>query len=351
MFNKFFSLFVFTMILSGCVSPSPDISVVCERDDIGNYILKWETVPQINGIVKFYVSDDPDHFPKNEPFSLANISDGKITYITNDNITRKYFLLSFNDHFYKKISSRSVTMDNVQNFRDMGGYQTKDQKNIRWGKLFRSGELSSLNEWDALRLNNLEIKTIIDFRTLHETEKAPIRYPKAKIITAPISLGDTNLFFEKIREGRLRKGDALIFMQDTYIGFVKQQGKQFAKALRILLDENNYPVLFNCSLGKDRTGFFAALVLLALDVPESVITQDYLITNDFLNLKKFEDLVKGLNTEEQETITLLLTANENYIDIALRTIKKDYGTYQKYFQKEMGLTEKEQAKLKEILLY
>jgi protein-tyrosine phosphatase len=339
------------MILTGCTSQAPDIQVVCERDEIGNYILKWETVPQIRGTVKLYVSDNPNSFSKKEPAAITDIADERMTYITNDNISRKYFQLVFNDQFYKTVSSRAVVMENIQNFRDMGGYLAEDKKAIRWGKLYRSGELSSLNESDSLRLKNLGIKTIIDFRTPREIEKAPFRYTNAKVIHIPISFGNSNLFFEKIREGRLRKGDALIFMQDTYIGFVQQQGEQFGKAFHVLLDEKNYPVVFNCTLGKDRTGFFAALILLALDIPESTIIQDYLMTNDYLDLKKFEDRVKGLNTEEQETITLLLTANEKYIDIALSTIKKEYGSYQKYFLKVLGISEKEQDKLKEILLY
>lgn len=351
MLDRLFFLFVFSLIFSGCSSERPDISVVCQRDDIGNYVIKWETYPQMTGTMKLYVTDNPDHFQKSNPVVITDIKEGRATYITNDNITRKYFRLSFNDKYKKDVSSRAVSTEEIQNLRDLGGYQSKNGKTTHWGMVYRSGKLTELSEWDGLRLNSLGIKTIIDLRSEHEAEKFPIQYANANIINIPISTGDISVIFERIREKRLRKGDGIIFMQDLYLQFVKQQSAQFGEALRLLLNEENYPVLFSSSLGKDRSGFLSALLLLALDIPESTVMQDYIASNDFLNLKKFEDMVKGLDTEAQETITLLLTANEMYMDIALNKIKKEYGTYQKFLSKELNLTEKEQAELKEIMLY
>lgn len=351
MLDRLFFLLIFSLIFSGCTSETPDIRVVCQRDDIGNYVIKWETYPHMTGTMKLYVSDNPNHFQRNNPAVITDIREGRVTYITNDNITRKYFLLAFNDKYVKEVSSRSVTTEGIQNLRDLGGYQTKDRKTIHWGKLYRSGELTELSEWDTLRLNNLRIKTIIDLRSEIEAEVSPIQYSNANIINIPVASGDLNSILDKIRDGRLRKGDGIIFMQDLYLQFVEQQSAHFGEALRVMLKEENYPIIFNCSLGKDRSGFLAALLLLALDIPESTVMQDYIVSNDFLNLKKFEDMVKGLDTEAQETITLLLTANEMYLDIALNKIRKEHGTYLKYLSTELNLTEKEQAQLKEILLY
>lgn len=329
----------------------PDIRAVCQRDDIGNYVIKWETYPQMTGTMKLYVSNSPEQFQKNNPVISTDIKEGRVTYITNDNITRKYFRLSFNDKYTKDVSSRSVTTEGIQNLRDLGGFQSKSGKTTCWGKLYRSGELSHLSEWDILRLNNLGIRTIIDLRSEIETEAAPIKYQNAEIINIPIPAGDMDITLEKIRDKRLRKGDALIFMQDLYLQFVEKHSAQFSEACRVLQEEENYPILFSCTLGKDRSGFLAALLLLALDIPESTVMQDYMASNDFLNLKKFEDRVKNMDTEAQETITLLLTSNEAYLDIALNKIRKEYGSYQEYFSEELDLSGKEREKLKEIMLY
>ena len=169
MLGKILSLFASVILLVGCSSNAPDIRAICLRDDIGNYVIKWETDPVMEGIVKMTVSDNPDLFTNESPIIYANIKDGVATYITNDNISRKYFRLSFNDKYPRIIGARSAVMDSVQNFRDLGGYTSTNGKTVKWGKVFRSGELSSLSEWDSIRLDNLGIKTIIDLRTNQET--------------------------------------------------------------------------------------------------------------------------------------------------------------------------------------
>lgn len=351
MLYRLFTLFVSILVFSGCTPSEPDIRVVCMRDDIGNYVIKWETFPQMTGTMKLFVSNDPSNFEKSNPAVITDIKEGRVTYITNDNITRKYFLLSFNNKYEKEVSSRAITMENVQNLRDLGGYVTKEKKTIQWGKLYRSGELNHLSRKDSVRINGLNIKTIIDLRSESEITASPIQYTNAEIIRIPIEIGDLSDIMGKIRKGQLRKGDGIIFMQDLYLHFVEQYSNQFGQAIRTLLDEDKYPVLFSCSLGKDRTGFLSTLLLLALDIPESTIMQDYMASNSYLNLKKFENLVKDLDTEAQETVALMLTANETYLDTALDKIRKDHGTYQKYISKELNITEEERQQLKEIMLY
>ena len=161
-------LFLFTSValLAGCSSGrAPEIRAICLRDDIGNYIIKWETDPHTDGTMKLYVSDTPNSFDMSRPCSYADINDGRVTYITNDNITRKYFLLSFNDKYYRTVGARSVQMDSVQNLRDIGGYFSEHGNRMTgWGKIFRSGELKALSRNDTIRLDNLKIKTVIDLR-------------------------------------------------------------------------------------------------------------------------------------------------------------------------------------------
>ena len=100
MLGKILSLFASVILLVGCSSNAPDIRAICLRDDIGNYVIKWETDPVMEGIVKMTVSDNPDLFTNESPIIYANIKDGVATYITNDNISRKYsaFLLMINTH-------------------------------------------------------------------------------------------------------------------------------------------------------------------------------------------------------------------------------------------------------------
>lgn len=209
-------LFLFTSValLAGCSSGrAPEIRAICLRDDIGNYIIKWETDPHTDGTMKLYVSDTPNSFDMSRPCSYADINDGRVTYITNDNITRKYFLLSFNDKYYRTVGARSVQMDSVQNLRDIGGYFSEHGNRMTgWGKIFRSGELKALSRNDTIRLDNLKIKTVIDLRGEDEIALAPEKYAGANIISIPIPVKGKEQITRRLEEGRIRKGDGLVYL-------------------------------------------------------------------------------------------------------------------------------------------
>lgn len=346
------TLFIFFLLLIGCSSnKTPEIESVCLRDNIGNYIIKWETNPQIEGIMKLYVSDTPHSFNMSYPCNLADIKEGKVTYITQDNISRKYFLLSFNDEYFHTIGARSIQMDSVQNLRDIGGYTHKRGKRVtQWGKIYRSGELTSLSDKDIIRINNLKIKTIIDLRGEDEKSLAPNKYPNVKVIPIPIPVKDKDIIVQKLEEGEIRKGDGVVYMQDTYLRYMAENSEQFGQALKVFLNKENYPILVNCSMGKDRTGFLMAMLLSALEIPEETILEDYTTSNHYINIKHHAKMAQNLNTDAQETITLLLHANESWLELVFNKIKKEYGSTKKFLSEKLQLSEKEQEQLKDMLL-
>ena len=45
-------------------------------------------------------------------------------------------------------SRRVVPLEGQTNFRDLGGYRTADGRRVKWGKIYRSGELSRLTDAD-----------------------------------------------------------------------------------------------------------------------------------------------------------------------------------------------------------
>lgn len=351
MFGKILLLCTCMTLLMGCSSKAPDIRAICLRDAIGNYVIKWETDPPIEGSVKMYVSDKPDTFSHTTPAVYADIKEGIATYITNDNMTRKYFELLFNNKYTRIVGARSVVMDSVQNLRDMGGYFTRNHQMTRWGKLFRSGQLSSLSEWDSIRLNNLGIKTIIDLRTDAEIAAAPIRYTNANLIHIPIQNAHLSEVPGRIIAGTMRKGDVLVCMQDLYLQLITDNREQLIKVLDEFQNPDNYPILFNCTLGKDRTGFLAAILLAAIGIPEETIIKDYMASNEYIDLRQLAYMAHNLSSDAQEAITVIVSANESFIDLALRKIRKDYGSVSKYLSKGLLLDEKKRDNLKDILLY
>lgn len=351
MLGKIFSLFACVTVLVGCSSNAPDIRAICLRDDIGNYVIKWETNPVIEGTVKMFVSDDPENFDNQTPIIYANIKDGVATYITNDNIKRKYFRLTFNDRYSQVIGARYAVMDSIQNLRDMGGYFTPDGKMTRWGKVFRSGQLDKMSDTDSARMDNLGIKTIIDLRTYKEVNASPIRYTKANITHIPITVGKLTEAAELIQEGKMRKGDALVFMQDEYLQFISDNTDQFAKILEQFQNRDNYPILVCGSYGKDRIGFAAAMLLAALDASHETIISDYLASNGCININQLAYLARELDSDAQESMTVFLTAYEDLMELVFQKIRKDYGSTEKYLVKGLHLSEKKKERLKDMLLY
>ena len=92
------------------------------------------------------------------------------------------------------------------------------------------------------------------------------------------------------------------------------------------------------------------MLLTALDVPEETIMKDYMASNNHIDLRSLAYMARNLNTDAQETITVLLGANETWLDLAFHKIKKEYGSTDKYLSKGLHLTEKERDKLKDIIL-
>lgn len=140
-------------------------------------------------------------------------------------------------------------------------------------------------------------------------------------------------------------------MQEIYIRYATEDCAQFGKAFRVFLDRDNYPVLVNCSIGKDRSGFLTAILLAALDIPEEMIMNDYVASNDYINISQLAYTGRDLNTDAQETITVMLHANERCLELAFRKIKKDYGSVNNYLSKGLHFSDKDRETLKDIILH
>ena len=72
-------------------------------------------------------------------------------------------------------SSRVVPLDGGINFRDLGGYVTRDGRHVKWGKLFRCGHLAELSDEDLVSLRALGIHHVHDFRREEEQRRMPSR--------------------------------------------------------------------------------------------------------------------------------------------------------------------------------
>ncbi len=61
---------------------------------------------------------------------------------------------------------RILKLEGGCNFRDLGGYRTRDGRELKWGRVFRTGVLSYFTPDDNEQLNQLGVRVICDLLTL-----------------------------------------------------------------------------------------------------------------------------------------------------------------------------------------
>lgn len=331
------------------------ISFFCEKDKKDNYIIKWEIFPDYrseHAKIEIFSSDNDSVFPKTPAFTTPANEYITVVPPTGD-VFREFFRLKLDKSYSGIISNRLFRLTNVENFRDLGGYLTKDNKQVRWGKIYRSGSFSNPAAGDTSLLSELKIKTVIDLRRVKQVEQKPDILPRnINYINLPIDVNYFNTDIkEKILEGHFLKGDAIIYTQDCYRKIIEEHTEEYARLFNILLEEDNYPVLIHCGWGKDRTGLAAYFILNALGIPSSSIEYDFLYSNRGINRSKAFQNANDMPESIQEAVTMLITADISLLRYAASCIKKKNGSIEEYMTKELKLTPQKRERLKEILLY
>lgn len=339
-----------TSILSSCLS-SVTITSVVEKSKQGDFLVKWEVSPDVEGNIDIYTSLSDSDVDKFMPVRTKNINDQFAVINPTGSGLREYFLLKTEGVTSGIIANRVIDMDNVQNFRDLGGYFTSDKKQIKWGKIYRSAQLGSANLFDQERIKRLKIKTIIDFRTKQDVGMHPILISDVQIIRIPIVPGDMKKIEQKINNNDISRSDAIVFMQNAYREMIESSADKYAEMFNILIDQNNYPLLISSSLGKDRVGMASYFLLRVLDIPVFVAEEDYLLSNRYLDPQKSIEYAGSLSESIQEAVTALLSADLSYLNYATDYIVREYGSMDNYMEKKLRVTSGKKAILKKILLY
>lgn len=250
-----------------------------------------------------------------------------------------------------------LDFEGTNNFRDLGGYPSSDESHIRQGLLFRSDHLGKLTDQDQQRLTELGIKTIVDLRREQERSETPDRIdnPAIKQLWLPVSAEGADV--HKLRRG-LESGEITAELAHQHLleanrEFVRDFSHIYRDFLQLLLDEDNYPLVFHCTAGKDRAGFAAALSLLVAGASLETVFHDYLATNH-CTANYVNGLIDGLADmpnmkASPEAVRTLMQVDTRFLQSALDTINEQYGNMDRYLEKALGIDADKRERLRSIL--
>jgi protein-tyrosine phosphatase len=232
--------------------------------------------------------------------------------------------------------ARTLVREGCVNFRDLGGYRTRDGHQIGWRRLFRADGLNRLSDSDRSLLTELGLATVIDLRTVDEAEQrgrfpvdeVPVRYvdlPLTDVLPSPEELPDW--------------GEAS-YVASRYGRMVEEGGPVLTQAIEILAAAGSLPAVVHCSAGKDRTGVLSALVLAFLDVPDETIVEDYA-----LSAAAMDRLLERLKAEYPDSVEevekfapAILHVVPETMEEFLESIRTVYGSYES-LAAALGVTE------------
>lgn len=305
---------------------------------------------------QLFVSQNPRRFPAAHLLETKNKTEFLVAGL--DPAVRHYFKLVLSTGQTWVTAERFLPLQKGVNVRDIGGYQTADGRFTRWGRLYRSGDLSTLNPADVAYLTRLKLHLICDLRTSEERVKYNNHLPTNQELEywhQPIyeREGSSSHWLQTIFfQGRPL---AEVWQQDIYIKrFLEDNALSFGRVLRHMANERFYPALYHCTAGKDRTGLSFALLLSALGVPRETIVADYTLSNLFYDhiLSAVEKDAQRLAFFGIQTADLfpILTAQDVVLITALDHLEKEYGSVENYLLKAAGLDEVVLAQLRQNLL-
>jgi len=178
------------------------------------------------------------------------------------------------------VSERRVALGGPVNFRDLGGYPTRDGHTVRWRRLYRSDSLHHLEPGDGPLLHERGIATAIDFRADDELDRIGIGR-LGELDIRHLHLPTVDRALHTVRPPGWEPPETAA---EVYVLMLRAGAAAYAAALRALVEPDVLPAVYFCMAGKDRTGVFSAVVLGLLGVGDDEIVADYVLTHDVVHV-------------------------------------------------------------------
>jgi|AntAceMinimDraft_5_1070358.scaffolds.fasta_scaffold00009_98 protein-tyrosine phosphatase len=316
------------------------------RESDGDYHIEWQASHPDTQVSVEPLSSSGEvsaHYSEDAPrMRLSGLKPG----------SRHYFRLRDQHGTEVLAAERKLGMQGTPNFRDFGGYATTEGRQVSWGFLFRSGQLSGLSDQDVELLASLKLDLVCDFRRQEEQEGDPSRLPLSnppRIVSLPIIPGSNSRFFENT-DGQMGDRQAMFdFMLEINRDFAEAQTATYAQMFREILSVDDARFLVHCAAGKDRTGFAAAIILMALGVSRDVVMRDYMLTGQFFQPQSEMARLREkyqMQHMDSDSILPMLEVHEDYLTRALFAIEQSYPSVEDYLAEALGVGASEVVELR-----
>lgn len=323
-----------------------------ERTPQQDYLVRWHSLHP-GQRVSVYMTEYPERYYRGEDrgLPLVETTCEQAVIANPDKHVRHYFHLLSEHGEGVVLAERQLPLEGAPNFRDLGGYETKEGGRLKWGKMYRSSKLSGLTDDDMGRVRRLGLTLVCDFRQAIEQELDPTNLGEGHthiLASLPVSPGSSHNFIENLHNGIIVVDNVSDFMLDMNRDFVHNQLPRYAEMFQLLL-AGDQQLLIHCASGKDRTGFGSALILDVLGVPEDTIVDDYMLTNRYLPIDEevsrlagqFSDRTGAIITEE--VLRPLMEVRPEYILACFEEIRKHYESKEHFYESALDL---DKAKVK-----
>lgn len=243
------------------------------------------------------------------------------------------------------------------NLRDLGGKSSRIGGQVRTGQLYRAEAICTPGANDAATLAALGIRLVCDLRSERERDRAASHWltTDIELLTMDIA-ADFRAGVDPFAAMRDDPGEAgaIRLMIATYESLPEACALHLATLFDRLAD-GAHPMLIHCTAGKDRTGFFAAMILSALGVAEDEIVADYLLSGERQSREVLDAtraiMEAGLRRRvDDAALQALGGVRPEYLAASLAVIHRDFGSVDRYLECAAGLDAVRRARLVDRLV-
>ena len=235
----------------------------------------------------------------------------------------------------------------IVNLRDLGGIVNTEGKKVKEGCFYRSAVIAFAHDKAKKAFDELHIKAILDLRSQMERESAPDMSEDCDYY--PISAINEQFEFQgNLDMSALMKENSKEVLMSYMVQMYAQlpfHNPAYQKMFELMLNQQ-VPMIFHCSAGKDRTGVAAYLILKMLGVEDKFIMEDYLLSNVY----RKEENDKAVAMMKDESFRVLMEVQPEYLMAAMNAVQEKYPCFEDYLLSEYQLTSEKISLLRKYYL-